>query len=317
MTAFLARRAAAFAVTLLMASLVIFLVLDVLPGNAAQVLLGADATPDAVAALSHKLGLDRPAPERYLGWVGGMLTGDWGVSAAYDAPAAGLIWERLRVSLPLALMAIALSTALALALGVFAASRHGGPGDVGVMALSQIGLATPGFWLAILLVLLFAVKLRWTAAGGFPGWEAGALPALGALVLPAVSLAVAQAAILARVTRAAVVEVMREDFIRTARAKGLSRRAALWRHGLRNALIPVVTIMGLQFANLIAGAVIIENVFTLPGLGRLIFQSITNRDAVVVRDGVMLLAAMVVGVNFAVDLAYAAIDPRLRAGGGP
>jgi peptide/nickel transport system permease protein len=185
-------------------------------------------------------------------------------------------------------------------------------GDVGLMGLTQVGIAIPNFWFAILLILLFAVQLRWFSAGGFPGWAAGVGPALKSLVLPAVSLAVVQAAILARITRSAVLDVLREDFVRTARAKGLSRRAALWGHVLRNAMIPVLTVMGLQFATLLAGTIVVETVFYLPGLGRLIFQSISNRDLIVVRNCVMLLAAMVVVVNFVVDVLYAAIDPRLK-----
>ena len=313
MTYFLLRRFAAFAATLIVASLVIFWLLEILPGNAAQVILGAEARPDAVAALARKLGLDQPPLARYLSWIGGIARGDLGNSYAYDSPIGELILERLTVSAPLALMAMALSSALALSLGVYAAQRHNRAGDTGVMALSQIGIAIPNFWFAILLILLFAVELRWFSAGGFPGWGNGAWPAFKALILPAVSLAVVQAAILARITRSAILDVMREDFVRTARAKGLSRRAVLWKHVLRNAMIPIVTIMGLQFANLLAGTVVIENVFTLPGLGRLIFQSISNRDIVVVRDAVMLLAAMVVTVNFIVDLLYVAIDPRLKA----
>jgi peptide/nickel transport system permease protein len=205
---------------------------------------------------------------------------------------------------------------LALGLGIYAAARHNRLGDVGVMAASQVGIAIPNFWFAILLILLFAVKLEWTSAGGFPGWtedEGGGLKeGLMALVLPAIALAVVQAAILARVTRSAVLEVMREDFVRTARAKGLTQRQALWRHVLRNAMIPVLTVMGLQFANLITGTIVVENVFVLPGIGRLVFQAIANRDLVVVRDVVMLLAAVVVLVNLVVDLLYALIDPRLR-----
>ena len=313
MTYFLLRRFAAFAATLIVASLVIFWLLEILPGNAAQVILGAEARPDAVAALARKLGLDQPPLARYLSWIGGIARGDLGNSYAYDSPIGELILERLTVSAPLALMAMALSSALALSLGVYAAQRHNRAGDTGVMALSQIGIAIPNFWFAILLILLFAVELRWFSAGGFPGWGNGAWPAFKALILPAVSLAVVQAAILARITRSAILDFMREDFVRTARAKGLSRRAVLWKHVLRNAMIPIVTIMGLQFANLLAGTVVIENVFTLPGLGRLIFQSISNRDIVVVRDAVMLLAAMVVTVNFIVDLLYVAIDPRLKA----
>ena len=312
MTYFLLRRLAAFAATLLVASLVIFWLLEILPGNAAQVILGAEARPEAVAALARKLGLDAPPLARYLAWIGGIARGDLGNSYAYDSPIGELILERLAVSAPLALMAMALSAALALSLGVYAAQRHNRAGDTGVMALSQIGIAIPNFWFAILLILLFSVELRWFSAGGFPGWGGGVWPAFKALILPALSLAVVQAAILARITRSAVLDVMREDFVRTARAKGLSRRAVLWRHVLRNAMIPIITIMGLQFANLMAGTVVIENVFTLPGLGRLIFQAISNRDIVVVRDAVMLLAAMVVTVNFIVDLLYAVIDPRMK-----
>jgi peptide/nickel transport system permease protein len=181
------------------------------------------------------------------------------------------------------------------------------------MAFSQLGIAVPNFWFAILLVLLFAVKLQWVSAGGFPGWEdEGWWGGIKALLLPAVSLAVVQAAILARVTRSAVLEVLREDFVRTARAKGLGRRAVMWRHVLRNAFVPVLTVMGLQFANLITGTIVVENVFVLPGLGRLVFQAIANRDLVVVRDVVMLLAAVVVILNFVVDVLYALVDPRLR-----
>ncbi|MBV9431035.1 MAG: ABC transporter permease [Hyphomicrobiales bacterium] len=313
MSLFLLRRMVAFLATLAGASFVIFGVLDILPGNAALTILGPDAPQSAVAALSHKLGLDQPAPTRYFNWIFGLLSGDLGVSYAYDTPVAQLILGGLSVSLPLAVMAMALTTLIALSLGIFAAARHNTLLDTGVMTLSQLGIAIPNFWLAILLILLFAVHLHWFSAGGFPGWGEGPLLALRALFLPAVALAMVQAAILARVTRSSILEVMREDFVRTARAKGLTWRAALWRHVLRNAMIPVVTIIGLQFGNLIAGTVVIENVFYLPGLGRLIFQAINNRDLIVVRDCVMLLAGLVVAMNFVIDIAYVAIDPRLKA----
>ncbi len=316
---FLWRRLVAMAATLAVASGVVFAVLELLPGNAAEVILGESATPESLAALRQKLGLDRPAAERYLDWVGGLLQGRTAMSIGYDTPTAELIAERLAVSLPLALLAMALTVVVALALGLYAASRHGKLGDVGVMAASQLGIAIPNFWFAILLILVFAVHLQWVGAGGFPGWReddgGGPWEGLKALILPAVALATVQAAILARVTRSAVVEVMREDFVRTARAKGLTQRQALWRHVLRNAMIPVVTVMGLQFANLITGTIVVENVFVLPGLGRLVFQAISNRDLVVVRDVVMLLAAVVVVVNFCVDVLYALIDPRLRRAG--
>ena len=313
---FLLKRFATFIATLAVASLVVFAVLELLPGNAAEVILGETATPESVAALEAKLGLDRPAATRYADWVGGWLRGRTAQSISYDTPTAELIAERLRVSLPLALLAMAITVALALGLGVFAAARHNKLGDVSVMAASQVGIAIPNFWFAILLILLFAVHLQWVSAGGFPGWtedEGGGLwEGLQALILPAIALAMVQAAVLARVTRSAVIEVMREDFVRTARAKGLSRRQALWRHVLRNAMIPVLTVAGLQFANLIAGTIVVENVFVLPGIGRLVFQAISNRDLIVVRDVVMLLAAVVVVVNFVVDMLYAVIDPRLR-----
>jgi len=321
MLLFLIRRAATFAATLLAASLVVFAVLELLPGSPAQVMLGETATAEAIAALEARLGLDRPAPVRYASWIGGLLRGQSAVSYAYDTPTFELIAERLQVSLPLALLAMALTVVVALVLGVYAASRHNGPGDFGVMVLSQLGVAVPSFWLAILLILLFAVQWQWVSAGGFPGWsgaeasDGGLWPGLKALLLPALSLAAVQAAILTRVTRSSVLEAMREDYVRTARAKGLSRRAVLWRHVLRNAMIPVLTIMGLQFANLITGAIVVENVFVLPGIGRLVFQAINNRDLVLVRDVVMLLAAVVVAINFVVDVLYALVDPRLRVAG--
>ncbi|GAA4001467.1 ABC transporter permease [Comamonas faecalis] len=319
MARFVLHRLLTLAATLAAASALVFAVLEVLPGNAAQMLLGPDAAPEAVAALTAQLGLDQSAWQRYGHWLAGLARGDLGVSHAYGTPVAELIAERLALTVPLALLAMLLTCVLALAAGVYAAAHHNRAGDAGVMALAQLGIAIPNFWFAILLILLFSVKLQWFSAGGFPGWSAqdggGLWPALQALALPALALAVVQAAILARVTRSAVLDVLREDFVRTARAKGLSRRAALWRHVLRNAMIPVVTVMGLQFANLLAGTIVVENVFYLPGLGRLIFQAIANRDLVVVRNCVMLLAAMVVVVNFAVDLLYAAIDPRVKAAG--
>ena len=317
MSVFIAKRLLAFALTLLATSLIVFVALELLPGNAAQVMLGNTATPEAIAVLEEKLGLNLPAPQRYTRWIGGLVVGQTDISTSYDTPTAELIAQRMQVTLPLAAMAMLLTTVLALALGVYAASRHNRAGDVGVMALAQLGLALPSFWLAILLILLFAVKLQWVSAGGFPGWSesdgGGVWEGIKALLLPAIALAAVQTAILARVTRSAVLDVMREDFVRTARAKGLSRRQVLWRHVLRNAMIPVLTVMGLQFGNLITSAIVVESVFVLPGIGRLIFQAIANRDLIVVRDVVMLLAAIVIVVNFVIDVLYAVIDPRLKA----
>lgn len=313
---FLLRRLATFIATLAVASVVVFAVLELLPGNAAQVILGDSATPESLAAMEAQLGLDRPALERYTQWVGGWLQGETATSISYGVPTAELVAQRLEVTLPLALMAMLITVVVALVLGVYAAARHNKLGDVGVMAASQLGIAVPNFWFAILLILLFAVHLQWVNAGGFPGWRVddggGFWPALQSLILPAIALAVVQAAILARVTRSAVLDVLREDFVRTARAKGLTQRQALIRHVLRNAMIPVLTVGGLQFANLITGTIVVESVFVLPGIGRLVFQAIANRDLLVVRDVVMLLAALVIVVNFVVDVLVAWIDPRLR-----
>jgi peptide/nickel transport system permease protein len=306
------QRLVLLAATLLFASFVVFAVLEVLPGNAAQTMLGASATPDAVAALSHKLGLDQPFLTRYASWIGGALSGDLGQSYAYNSPILPLILQRLTVSGPLALLSMIIASTVALTGGVYAAERRGRAGDAAVMAASQVGLAVPNFWFGIVLVLIFAVHWRIAPAGGFPGWS-DPLRAIAALILPALALGLVQAAILTRVTRSALLEALSEDFMRTARAKGLSRRAALWRHALPNAMPPILTILGLQFANLIAGAVVVENVFVLPGLGRLIVQSIANRDVLVVENCVMGLAAFVIALNAVVDLVTAAIDPRLRA----
>lgn len=316
MLVFLTRRLLTLVLSLLAASAVVFAVLDLLPGNAAQVLMGPDASPEAVAALARQLGLDAPPWQRYTDWLSALLRADLGESYAYGEPVWDMLRERLALTLPLTLLALGLSCLLALPVGLYAAARQHQPADVALTGLAQLGMAVPSFWLAILLILLFSVQLHWFAAGGFPGWSqaegGGLLPALKALVLPALALAAVQTAILARMTRAAVLDVLGEDFIRTARAKGLGEHAILWGHVLRNALVPVLTLLGLQFANLLAGAIVVENVFYLPGLGRLMFQAIANRDLVLVRNGVLLLAALVIVVGFVVDVLHALIDPRIQ-----
>ncbi|MBO9476617.1 ABC transporter permease [Shimia sp. R11_0] len=307
------KRALSLGLSLIVASLVIFFVIEVVPGDPASFMLGLNAQPDTIAALRAELGLDVPKFERYLTWVGGMLQGDFGLSYTYRTPVTEMIADRIWVSLPLALYALTLSTLIAFPAGIYAAARRGKAGDMAVMGATQFGIAVPNFWFAMMLVLIFALNLRWFSAGGFVGWDKGFGAALHSLTLPAIALALPQSAILARVMRSALLDVLSEDFMRTARAKGLSRRRALLRHGLRNAMIPVLTIIGMQFSFLLAGAIIIEQVFFLPGLGRLIFQSISARDLIVVESVVMLLVFLVILVTFLVDLAYAAIDPRLRS----
>ena len=307
------KRLISLVISLAVASLVIFFVIEIAPGDPASFMLGINAQPDTVAALRAELGLDVPKWQRYLDWVGGMLTGDFGTSYTYRTSVAEMVGARLWVSVPLALYALALSTLIAFPAGIYAASRRGKTGDMAVMGATQLGVAIPNFWFAMMMVLIFAINLRWFNAGGFAGWDKGFFAAMRSLTLPAISLAVPQAAILARVMRSALLDVLGQDFMRTARAKGLTRRQATWRHGLRNAMIPVLTILGLQFSFLVAGTIIIEQVFYLPGMGRLIFQSITARDLIVVESVVMLVVFSVIMINFLVDLAYAAVDPRLRS----
>lgn len=314
MLLFTLKRLVTLSLTLLIASAVIFVVMEALPGDIATVVLGTGAREDTLAAFRSAHGLDQPYLARYLSWIGDLASGDLGKSYTYSVPVSQLILDRLAISLPLALMGILLSTLIAIPLGVLAAARHGRLSDLLVMVFSQLGVAIPNFWFALLMILVFAVQLGWLSTGGFAGWDSGLWPGLASLLMPAIALALPQAAILARVTRSSMLETLGEDYIRTARAKGLSKRAALWRHALRNAMIPVVTIMGLQFSFLLAGTIIIENVFYLPGLGRLIFQAISNRDLIVVRNLVLLLAGTVIVVNFIVDLLYAFLDPRLRRG---
>ena len=312
MIGFALNRLVSLLASLLVASLVVFAAVEIVPGDPARFMLGINAQPDTVAALRAELGLDRSLVEGYLSWVGGLFTGDLGVSYTYRSPVSEIVAERLQVSLPLAVYALALTVVIAFPVGMLAAGSRGGVVDTLFTGATQLGIAVPNFWFALLLILLFSVNLGWFSAGGFPGWQAGLLPGLQALTLPAIALALPQASILARVLRSSLIDTLSDDYVRTARAKGLSAGQALRRHALRNAMIPVFTIIGLQFSFLIAGAVIIENVFFLPGLGRLVLQAITQRDLIVVESVVMLLVLAVILVNFVVELAYAWIDPRLR-----
>ena len=307
-----ARRIGGFLAALLLASLVIFTAVEVLPGDSAQMILGTEARPDTLAALRHDMGLDRPVTQRYADWVAGFVQGDLGTSRTYSLSVSTLVAERLVVSVPLALAALAFAVGTGLSLGIFAALRRNSLIDQALMGLTQIGIAVPNFWFAMVLVLVFAVNLRIFPAGGFPGWAQGGFAAMSSLVLPTVALALPQAAILARIVRASLIETLHEDYMRTARAKGLSHGQAIRRHALRNSMIPVLTIMGLQLAFLLAGAIIIENVFALPGLGRLIFQAIQQRDRVVVMSIVLLLVGTIMLINLALELIYLVVDPRLR-----
>src|ERR1041385_4254193 len=299
--------------SLVAASLLIFLVVQVLPGDPAQVVLGVNATPEALASLRHQMGLDLPVHVRYLTWLAGMLRGDFGTSQVSGAPVGDLVLQKLAVSVPLAVLGTAVAVLLSVPLGVVAGVRYRRLSGTVISALSLGGIAIPAFWGALLLITVFAIRLRALPSGGFVQWSDDPAGALRSLLLPAVSLGLVQGAILTRYIRSAIVDVLREDYMRTARAKGLTQWQALRRHGFRNAAIPVVTVLGLQLTSLLVGAIVIENVFFLPGLGRMLFQAIGNRDLVVIQATVMLLTGAVLVVNFLVDLSDRLLDPRIRA----
>jgi peptide/nickel transport system permease protein len=306
------RRLAALGGTLFAVSLIVFVVVRIIPGDPALLILGTEASPEGAAALRRAMGLDRPLTVQYGEWLGGALRGDLGHSIQYDVPVGGLVLSRLTVTGPLTLLAALFMTAVALPLGIYAATHRGRLGDYAATIVSQLGIAVPSFWAGLLLILLFAVRLGWVQAGGFDGWAAGLGRGLRALLLPAIALGVIQAAILTRTTRAAVLEVLGADHVRTARAKGLAERVVTRKHVLRNALVTIVTVVGLQLGQLLAGSIVLENVFYLPGLGRLALAAISARDLPVVQGVVLFVAATIVTLNFAVDLLYGLLDPRIR-----
>ncbi|PYP99472.1 MAG: peptide ABC transporter [Acidobacteria bacterium] len=312
MRRYVLRRVAAFVATLFFLSALVFVVVRVLPGDPATLILGVESNPETLARLRHAMGLDRPLALQYIDWLARAARGDLGTSIQYDLPVGRLILSRLPVTLPLALMAAALMVIIALPLGVYAATHHRRAGDYLAMLVSQLGIAVPAFWSGLLLILLFSVRLGWLRSGGFDGWSAGLWTGLKALLLPAIALGAFQAAVLVRATRSAVLEILREDYVRTARAKGLAEIRVIRRHALRNAMIPIVTVMGIQLGQLVAGAIVLESVFALPGLGRLALGAISARDLPVVQGVTLFVAASIVFINFAVDLAYAALDPRIR-----
>ena len=312
MRRYVLRRVAAFVATLFFLSALVFVVVRVLPGDPATLILGVESNPETLARLRHAMGLDRPLALQYVDWLARAARGDLGTSIQYDLPVGRLILSRLPVTLPLALMAAALMVTIALPLGVYAATHHRRAGDYLAMLVSQLGIAVPAFWSGLLLILLFSVRLGWLRSGGFDGWSAGLWTGLKALLLPAIALGAFQAAVLVRATRSAVLEILREDYVRTARAKGLAELRVIRRHALRNAMIPIVTVMGIQLGQLVAGAIVLESVFALPGLGRLALGAIGARDLPVVQGVTLFVAASIVFINFAVDLAYAALDPRIR-----
>ncbi len=312
MRRYAARRAAALVATLFFVSALVFVVVRILPGDPAALIMGTEGSREASDRLRESMGLNRPLPVQYVEWLARALRGDLGRSIQYDLPVGELIASRLPVTLPLALMAAAFMVVAAVPLGLYAATRHRRAGDYATMILSQIGISVPQFWAGLLLILLFSVTLGWVRSGGFEGWSSGVGAALRSLLLPAIALGLFQAAVLVRATRSAVLDVLREDYVRTARAKGLSELRVVGRHTLRNALIPIVTVAGIQLGQLLAGAIVLESVFALPGLGRLALGAITARDLPVVQGVALFIASTIVVINFAVDLVYTVLDPRIR-----
>ena len=300
--------------SLLVSSVIVFAFMAVLPGDPARVALGVNASESAVAQVREQFGLDRPLVVQYADWVQGMATFDLGTSYVSRAPIGPQVADRFLVTLWLVATAMVVAVVIAIPVGTLMAVRHRTVSGVVLSAISQVGVAVPAFLAGILLITVFAVKLGWLPANGWTPPAEDPVMFLEQLVLPAISLGLVQGAVLTRYVRSAVLDVLREDYLRTARAKGLRPGQALRRHGLRNAAVPVVTVLGLQLATLLIGAVVVERVFVIPGLGSLLLDSVSNRDLIVVQDVVMILVVAVLLVNFLVDLLYVVIDPRLRAG---
>lgn len=300
--------------SLLLASLVVFAFMRVLPGDPARVALGMNASEEAVAQLRTQFGLDRPVVVQYLDWMKGLITFDPGIEFISKAAIGPQIVDRIQVTLWLVMAAMALAMVIAIPVGTWMAVRHRHWDGVLLSALSQVGVAIPAFLAGILLISLFAVRLGWVPSGGWVVPAADPVGFLKRLALPAISLALVQAAVLARYVRSAVLDVLREDYLRTAMAKGLRPVQALIRHGLRNAAVPVITVLGLQLATLLIGAVVIERVFVIPGLGSLLLDAVAKRELFTVQAVVMVLVVAVLVINFVVDLLYLVIDPRLRTG---
>jgi peptide/nickel transport system permease protein len=306
------RRTAALGATLFFVSVLVFVVIRILPGDPALIIMGTEGSPEAAARLRESMGLNRPLVVQYLDWLARALRGDLGMSIQYDVPVGALIMSRLPVTLPLAGLAAAFMMFAAIPIGLFAATRHRRLGDYLAMVISQLGIAVPGFWAGLLLILLFSVHLGWVQSGGFPGWSEGFWPALRSLLLPALALGFFQMAVLVRATRSAVLDVFGEDYVRTARAKGVRETLVVVKHTLRNAMIPIITVTGIQLGQLVAGTIILESVFALPGLGRLALGAITARDLPVVQGVTLFVASSIVFINFIVDVAYVVLDPRIR-----
>ena len=307
------KRLAALVAVLAAISVVTFALLAFIPGDPASVMLGPDATRESIAELHQALGLDRPVPVRFAIWLGGVLRGNLGSSIFAHRPVSAMIGERLSTTLTLCALALLIAVVLGVSSGVLGAVRQDGAADQLVRLFQLVGLSVPDFWLAILLLLLFSVELRWVPLVGYKTIGESFWTAIRFLALPALALGVVQAANLARMTRAYMLEVLRNDYVRTARAKGLAGRRVTYHHALRNALLPVITVLGIQVGALLSGAVVVETVFGLPGIGQLVVSAIFTRDYPLIQGIILYTAAIYAVTNVAVDLSYGLLDPRVRA----
>jgi peptide/nickel transport system permease protein len=312
MFAYTLRRLGFALVTLWLATLLVFGALLLIPGNPAQAILGIEATPADLEALEARLGLDKPPLERYIRWLGGVLRGDLGQSIRYERPIAELIVARLGITLPIVVASLLLATILAVPLGILAARKAGSPIDLGVSVASLLGIVLPSFWVGLMFIYICIVGLKLPLPTSCPiGCWVNPERARAALVLPVLTVALASASFLVRLVRGSVLEVLSQDFIRTARAKGLAERVVLYKHALRNAALPVVTVLGLEFASLLIATVVVETVFGIPGLGSLSLTAISARDYPLVQGVVLVIAAFIVLMNLLVDLLYGLLDPRV------
>lgn len=293
-------------------SLLVFGLIHMVPGDPARVMLGLTATPENIATLRQQLGLDRPLWRQYLTWLWDVLHGDLGTDFRSHEPLTEMLLSRLPVTLELTVLAVLIAVAIAIPLGVVAASRRRGATDITASSLSLVGISVPDFWLGVLLILLVSLKLDWLPPSGYRPVEEGLLQNLRYMALPALTLAISMSAVLMRTTRAAMLEVLDQDFIKFARAKGMRERLVIYKHALRNASIPIVTVLGLQFGYLLGGAVIVETMFSLPGIGRMTLNAVNTRSYPIVQGGILVIGLLFMLVNLATDLLYALLNPRIR-----
>ena len=310
--AYILRRVVLLVITLVLVSLITFSVFQVMPGDPIRIMLGTEADETQVQMLEEELGLNRPLYEQYFGWIKGVITGDLGQSIRFSKPVSELIVDRLPVTISLAVITLTIVVLVAIPLGIFVARRQNKFSDVALSSVTQLGMAIPSFWLGMLLILYLGMNISFFSVSGYVPWTKSITGALGSLLLPALTIAIPQIAVKFRYVRNAILEQLRLDYVRTVRSKGMTESLVMYKHVLRNSMIPILTIFGLITAEVVAGTIIVEQVFGLPGIGRLLITSISYRDFPLVQGIVMYITLVVVFVNFIVDILYSILDPRIR-----